>query len=62
MIAGKAVAFGEALAPEFADYSDAVLANARALGRGMESVSYTHLSSRWPRPMGTIASMARRPV
>ncbi len=37
VIAGKAVAFGEALAPEFADYSDAVLANARALGRGMES-------------------------
>ncbi len=34
VIAGKAVAFGEALAPEFADYSDAVLANARALGRG----------------------------
>ncbi len=37
VIAGKAVAFGEALAPEFADYSDAVLANARAFGRGMES-------------------------
>lgn len=37
VIAGKAVAFGEALALEFADYSDAVLANARALGRGMES-------------------------
>lgn len=37
VIAGKAVAFGEALAPEFADYSGAVLANARALGRGMES-------------------------
>lgn len=37
VIAGKAVAFGEALAPEFADYSDAVLDNARALGRGMES-------------------------
>lgn len=37
VIAGKAVAFGEALAPEFADYSDAVLVNARALGRGMES-------------------------
>ncbi len=37
VIAGKAGAFGEALAPEFADYSDAVLANARALGRGMES-------------------------
>lgn len=28
---------GKALAPAFADYSDAVLANARALGRGMES-------------------------
>ena len=37
VIAGKAVAFGEALAPEFATYTDAVLANARALGRGMES-------------------------
>ena len=37
VIAGKAVAFGEALAPEFADYTDAILANAKALGRGMES-------------------------
>lgn len=37
VIAGKAVAFGEALRPEFADYADAVLANARALGRGMEA-------------------------
>lgn len=37
VIAGKAVAFGEALAPEFATYADAILANARALGRGMES-------------------------
>ena len=37
VIAGKAVAFGEALAPEFADYADAILANAKALGRGMES-------------------------
>ena len=37
VIAGKAVAFGEALAPDFADYADAILANARALGRGMES-------------------------
>lgn len=37
VIAGKAVAFGEALRPEFADYTDAVLANARALGRGMEA-------------------------
>ena len=37
VIAGKAVAFGEALEPEFASYADAILANARALGRGMES-------------------------
>ena len=37
VIAGKAVAFGEALRPEFADYTDAILANAQALGRGMES-------------------------
>ena len=37
VIAGKAVAFGEALRPEFADYADAVLANAKALGRGMEA-------------------------
>ncbi len=37
VIAGKAVALKEALAPSFADYTDAVLANARALGRGMES-------------------------
>ena len=37
VIAGKAVAFGEALAPEFATYADGILANARALGRGMES-------------------------
>ena len=37
VIAGKAVAFGEALRPEFADYTDKILENARALGRGMES-------------------------
>lgn len=37
VIAGKAVALKEALAPSFADYTDAVLVNARALGRGMES-------------------------
>ena len=37
VIAGTAVAFGEALRPEFADYADAILANAKALGRGMES-------------------------
>ena len=37
VIAGKAVAFGEALRPEFAAYTDAILTNAQALGRGMES-------------------------
>lgn len=37
VIAGKAVAFGEALSPGFAAYTDAILANAKALGRGMES-------------------------
>ena len=35
VIAGKAVAFGEALKPEFAAYTDGILANAQALGRGM---------------------------
>ena len=37
VIAGKAVAFGEALQPEFAAYIEGVLANAQALARGMES-------------------------
>lgn len=37
VIAGKAVAFEEASKPEFADYIQAVLANAKALARGMES-------------------------
>ena len=37
VIAGKAVAFGEALKPEFATYTDGILANAKALERGMES-------------------------
>ncbi len=37
VIAAKAVAFGEALRPDFADYTDAILVNAKALGRGMES-------------------------
>lgn len=37
VIAGKAVAFGEALRPEFKTYIQNVLANAKALGRGMES-------------------------
>ena len=37
VIAGKAVAFGEALQPSFATYIDNVCTNAKALGRGMES-------------------------
>ena len=37
VIAGKAVALGEALKPEFADYVRDILANAQALGRGMKS-------------------------
>ena len=37
VIAGKAVAFGEALQPELATYIDNVLINAKALGRGMSS-------------------------
>jgi glycine hydroxymethyltransferase len=43
-IAGKAVGFGEALRPEFTDYAEQVVANARALGdrlteRGLSLVS-----------------------
>lgn len=37
VIAGKAVCFGEALSPDFAAYTDGILANAQALGRGMEA-------------------------
>jgi glycine hydroxymethyltransferase len=37
IIAAKAVAFGEALRPEFVDYIAGVCVNAKALGRGMES-------------------------
>jgi glycine hydroxymethyltransferase len=37
VIAGKAVAFGEALQPEFKQYIDRVLANAKALGEVLVS-------------------------
>ena len=37
VIAGKAVAFGEALRPEFTDYIDQVLRNAQALGNTLKS-------------------------
>ena len=36
VIAGKAVAFGEALKPEFGDYIEHVVENARTLGQGMK--------------------------
>ena len=35
VIAGKAVAFGEALKPDYADYISRVVVNARAMGQGM---------------------------
>jgi len=35
VIAAKAVAFGEALRPEFSDYIDAVIANAKAMGEAL---------------------------
>ena len=37
VIAGKAVALGEALKPEFTEYAKQILVNAKALGRGMGS-------------------------
>jgi glycine hydroxymethyltransferase len=37
IIAAKAVAFGEALRPEFKAYAQAVVANAKALGEGLKS-------------------------
>ena len=35
VIAGKAVAFGEALKPDYADYISNVVVNARAMGQGI---------------------------
>lgn len=35
VIAGKAVAFGEALRPEFSDYAENIVKNAKALGLGL---------------------------
>jgi glycine hydroxymethyltransferase len=40
VIAGKAIAFGEALKPEFTTYSKQVVANARALAAAMQSHGY----------------------
>ena len=40
VIAGKAIAFGEALKPEFTTYSKQVVANAKALAAAMQSHGY----------------------
>ncbi|HEX2205106.1 MAG TPA: serine hydroxymethyltransferase [Longimicrobium sp.] len=44
VIASKAVAFGEALRPEFADYSGRVIDNARALAEGLLERGFTLVS------------------
>jgi glycine hydroxymethyltransferase len=44
VIAAKAVAFGEALRPEFSDYSGRVIANAQALGEGLAERGFTLVS------------------
>ncbi len=44
VIAAKAVAFGEALEPSFADYARQIVANARALGEGLVECGYDLVS------------------
>jgi len=44
VIAAKAVAFGEALQPSFAEYAARVVANAKALGDGLMERGYTLVS------------------
>jgi glycine hydroxymethyltransferase len=44
VIAAKAVAFGEALTPEFADYCKQVMSNAQALAAAMVSKGYSVIS------------------
>jgi glycine hydroxymethyltransferase len=44
VIAAKAVAFAEALQPEFSDYSGRVIANARALAEGLMEHGFTLVS------------------
>ncbi|HEU0079311.1 MAG TPA: serine hydroxymethyltransferase [Longimicrobiaceae bacterium] len=44
VIAAKAVAFGEALRPDFRDYSRRVIENARALGEALAERGYTLVS------------------
>lgn len=43
-IAAKAVAFGEALAPEFSTYTDQVIANAHVMANGLKSLGYKIIS------------------
>ena len=45
VIAGKAVAFGEALKPEFKDYSGAVIANAKALAAQLQTKGFKLVSN-----------------
>ena len=67
-IAAKAVAFGEALKPDFRDYAEAVVANARALAEslqegGLEIVSGgtdTHLLLVDLRPLGLTGDVAEK--
>ena len=44
IIAAKAIAYGEALKPEFAEYSKAVIANARALAAALAEKGYRIIS------------------
>lgn len=44
VIAAKAVAFGEALQPEFKAYQEQVLANSRALGFNLKELGYELIS------------------
>jgi len=44
VIAGKAVAFGEALKPEFKAYSQQVIANAKAMGTGLTNNGFKLVS------------------
>ena len=44
IISGKAVCFGEALQPEFKDYSKKVIENAQALGKGLSSRGFRLVS------------------
>ncbi len=45
VIAGKAVAFGEALRPEFKDYAHQVVANARALSDSLQKAGFKIVSN-----------------